>query len=350
VIWLCPLAVALTSVAGDGTPHADDWLSLDREIETLALVLDTPADAPKLGGYLRTSFQHSDDILAPDGSHTDGFFVDGVWLELQGSLGGARYDIGVTGFGSSGTAEVRNATASVDLGDNVRGTLGQYKPPLLYTSNVSRSKLVFYDRTDEGSIWNRRDVGGMLGGRVGPVNWRVSAQNGGDKAGDDLLYVGHVTCDVLGAGVSQRQEGGFGVDVKPGVTAGLGYADERGLEDGQVFTGEVEAVAGRFFFHSEILDYGDGFTPGAIHSGGAKNANGRAGTQPFDATLACMLTEQYELAARYEDFDDTFGTQQTSLGVNKYVFGHACKWQLNWTRKEGLQNIDVLLLGLTIAF
>ena len=92
---------------------------------------------------------------------------------------------------------------------------------------------------------------------------------------------------------------------------------------------------------------------GALVSGNTARSNGRAGTSPYDVTVAYALNDDYELALRYEDFDDADGTDIIRTGVTRYLDGHGLKWQVDWASTDSRSvfgGSDAITVGLTLAW
>jgi hypothetical protein len=351
---LSTLSLISLASGADGSHASDDWQGLDREIEQLQRQLESTQGktaGPRISGFILTSYERFDDIAGSHIADRDGFQVNKVWLEVNGPAGeGFRYNLGIDALTSQGQFQFRDVEVSFPVVGHVRGTMGKFRPPFLYSATDARSKGLFLHRSVQGSIWNRRDDGFMLNGKVDGVRWFASAQNGGDGADKDLLLVGKLAWAVAGGGIDLKQEGGYGVDAKTRITAGVGVVNEGSIDQGTVLGGEVEGCSGRFFFQGEVVDYGDGFTPNSVRHGAAKHASGSGGTTPYAVALACMLTGKHEAAVRYEDLDDIQRTRKTWFGLNWYVHGHACKWQLDWEHTAGVNEAALLELGVTVAF
>ena len=73
-----------------------------------------------------------------------------------------------------------------------------------------------------------------------------------------------------------------------------------------------------------------------------------------------LVPEKYEVAVRYDDFDDTntpmaFDRRTLTFGLNRYVRGHDLKWQFNYAAAHKGGDEDgpydaVVALGLTASF
>jgi hypothetical protein len=262
------------------------------------------------------------------------------------------YKVKLSVDGASGTVLLRDAFATAKITDNVNLTFGQYKTPFLFSAVNADEKELFCTRTAQGSLWTTRDPGAMLDARFENFRAYVSAQNGGDGTLDDMFVVGKVAWDLVAGKGFISQESGFGPDSETRATVAGAIADEGTLSQGVAWMLEAEAATGPFYGQAEIVDYDKGFTAGAVPAGPATGASGHADTTPWGLQAGWMFTVNWEVAARYDDLDDADNSKVYGGGVNYYVNGHACKWQLNVLKTDSDNSaIDTttILLGLTVA-
>ena len=123
---------------------------------------------------------------------------------------------------------------------------------------------------------------------------------------------------------------------------GAAFGDDSGLDNGGRWILEAAFVSGPFSLAAETADFdvdvGD--------------------NTPWDATASFLFTQQYEVAARYEDLDDgDANTTAYTLGLNRYLAGHDIKWTLQYRRFDTDTEVagiafdrDEVALGLTVAF
>ncbi|MCE9592565.1 MAG: OprO/OprP family phosphate-selective porin [Planctomycetes bacterium] len=342
------VAVAGTAKAG-ATDTSNDYLSLDRELTALANTLNQGESGVKVNAWIKTAVISQDSTTSgtPD---TLGTQLAGVRLNFSAKITDT-IDMKISIDGAKGTLDLKDAYGKVKLCETANLTMGQFRAPVLVSSSAADEKLVFFDRTAQGSVWKDREPGVMFDGKVQQFRWSASAQNGGDGVADEMLFAGHVAFDVLGAGII-KQEAGFGTDAETALTVGATYLDEGTLDDGAVVAFEVNAATGPVFVQAELVDYDKGFTTGAVPIGAAKNASGLADTTPFDVTAAYMFNPNWEGAVRFQDADDTSDTSSIGFGVNYYVKGHDVKWQLNvisTSSDNTALDTDKILLGLVLA-
>ena len=104
----------------------------------------------------------------------------------------------------------------------------------------------------------------------------------------------------------------------------------------------------------EALDYGDDFGPYDDGLIDPVSIIQRKHTRPYDVTASWMIArDEWELAARWEDFDDPNDTARLTLGVNHYFEGHDLKWMLDWfsvRSDDSLLESDVVATGFSIRF
>lgn len=349
-------ALALATLAGSadaGTPGgAEDWLTLDRELEALASSI-APQDKPPAGvqvsGWIKTAYDQSSDVaVAPSGNDLSGFGFDSIRINFTGKVG--DYSFKVSTEGKSGTFVVADAFARMPLAENVHLQMGQFKSRFLFSYYNSDNKMIFFRRSAIGSAWGTRDTGVQVDGRFGPILAILQVQNGDDSAGDELALTGKAIWAAMGK-MLESQSGGYGTDAETALTVGVGYFDDSTVDNSSAISVEALFTSGPIFAFAEVVDHDNGF--GGVTSGVASkvDAAGFSDSTPWDATLGWMFTEQWELALEYQDDDSIDDTTRIRGGVNYYVSGHDAKWQLNYTTASSdtaSKEVDQITLGLVV--
>lgn len=361
---LAVTAVSALSFAGSGT---EEWPTLDREIENLKSSLaQGPTSGWTVGGFIKSSYQNSSDVsgfISPNGDNNDlgGFSLDNARLELhaetvdyslklqlEGSTS-AGADFGPGGANLLGTVSnadgvaVLDAYAAWNATDMVKVQLGNFRPPFLGSSMIDENNLLFIDRSVNGEFWDFRDLGAQVGGTWEQVSWAIAAMNGGDAQGDELALSGRIAFDALGTDPSPMSEGAYGVGDEDHLTLGLGhYTDDDNTDDFSATGFDARYARGAFSVGAEVVDYDDGAQP--LIGGGET---------PWSIFASFMLSpDQWEIAVRYEDLDDTNDTTRATAGLNYYMGGHNAKWQLNFATTDSDNNaaeIDVIALALVVG-
>jgi len=340
------------------------WAGLDQEIESLTASLSAAeTTGPRLGGWLRVSYRHSEDDFhtggagAPDQS---GFQFDRVRVELTGEVGddyGYKISFDVSdgnraGHGASpnGPVTLRDAYATWQLSDRIKGQIGRFKEPIVASGLVSRSRLVFLDRTAIGDALAGRDLGAGLNGHFDVVNWWLVVQDGIDGQADERKYTARFSADIAGTSGKKLMEGAYGASDQTVLRVGVAWQSDTALDDGTLIAGEVGLNTGPFSIAAETVDFDDG-TAGAF--GRTILINDPANTTPWDVTATFLITPEFELAGRYEDTDDVDNTTSFSFSLNYYVHGHDIKWVFQWRKiktDDLIGDSDQLGLGLTVAY
>ena len=80
------LAFSAAGTLAFGNNGAEDWSSLDREIESLATSLAPQGGGFSVDGYLRSRYANSSDVAIGSGD-LSGFNIDNARVELNGSVG-----------------------------------------------------------------------------------------------------------------------------------------------------------------------------------------------------------------------------------------------------------------------
>ncbi|MCY2960044.1 MAG: porin [Planctomycetota bacterium] len=349
-------ALALAAVGAAGQATDTGWSGLDQEINSLSASLATQnATGPKVGGFIITSLDYESNPPTAVDNNNDGdtadagevFEGDDVlgWnlrnarLEVKGDLGhDYSYKLSIE-TGTAGSV-VKDAYVDWKITDGIKGRWGRYKVPFARSGLISDTKLLFLQRTQIGDKLGFRDLGASVSGQFEMVNFWVNAQNGTDGIVKDMFYNARVTFDVMGDGVAML-EGAYGAGDAMGLTIGGSVGDDSGLDNGVRWLLEAALTSGPFSVSAEIADFDKDI----------------GDNTPWDATASFMFTDQYEVAARYEDLDDADNSVSYSLGVNRYVAGHDIKWTLQYVRldtdreEQGIAfDRDQVALGLTVAF
>ncbi len=371
-------SVALGSVGSAGSTGGaatlDTWTTLDREIEALAQAqaqaqaAEAPA-GPKVSGYIRTSAFWSDIPLPTVPANTDdqlGVAIANTRLTVGGKIGDVTYQMSMDGASQPpvyppvaptvGTVAIRDAWASMPLTEGLNLQMGRNKIPFLFTDTVGEQKPLFWDRPLQGDTWKGRDQGVQLNGKWGHVRAWAQLMNGGDATVDELLYSGMAAFDLIAGKGLGAQEGGFGPDAETNLTVAAAYADDGSFDDGEAMNAQLLFSSGHFYFQGEVVNYGDGYTPttgAAVGPAAGPSTLNLADTTGWDASLAFMINEKWELAARYQDTDDPNNTDIVTAGVNYFQEGWSVKWYLNYDAVSSdlaTADGDRILLGLLVAF
>jgi len=312
------LSAALVSPAfarGD-----ENWANLDRELEALASsAAQANPDGPKLSGLVRARYAYLPEIL-PGAEDYSGFEIDRAQVVLEGQAS-ESYSYRIQYEGAGSTAQLLDAFGAWQANEYLRVTMGRFRAPLAWESQLDDSDLLFLTRTDLGELFYQRDDGAMLSAKFDIVNVSVSMQNGLDSAGEEQAFCARAGVDVLGGGVGLHQ-GAYGAGEQTRLSAGAGYYNDQSIgngNDGTITTADAQLQLSRFYAEAMVTKFGDGF------NGVFTN---RSDSTPYTLSASWMLVEnRWEVALRYQDTDNVFQESDTSLGVNYYVAGHDVKWQ-----------------------
>ena len=359
-------ALALTSAGGlaSAGTGSEEWLTLDREIESLSAQQMSTQGSPQgltVSGFIRTSYQNSSDVDV-GANDLGGFSLDNARINLEGHIGdymlfieleGAETltstDRLLNGPSEGGSVGVLDAYGAWNINEMFRLTMGQFRSPFLGSAQLSEQNLLFIDRTILGYIWSNRDLGVMLSGQYDMLGWWVAAQNGLDSVGDDLAFSARVAFDAMGgANARNKVEGAYGAaeGTLLEVSAGYYQDDDTIVDDVMAWNVEGNLVMGPFSAAASYVDHDDGFA--TLLSG-----NYTEGPSIMALTAGFMFVpERWEAAARYEDLDDEDSTSIITVGLNYYAVGHAAKWQVNYAMVDSdddALDADILGIGLTVG-
>jgi hypothetical protein len=361
-------ALALTLVSVPGKASENEWSSLDQELNNLSSSLSAPTTGPKIGGWVISSFRYDKNQAVPslapgpiESHYQAGFQLDTVRIEITGDAGN-DYGYKVSFDVATGVALLRDAYATWKMGDVATGKIGNFKQPFLRSGLLGDNRLLFLERTGLGKIFAVRSFGAGFNGKFDTVGWWVAWQNGGDAQGYRGLFTGRVEANLMGNGVGTN-EGAYGGGDDTNLTVSAAVAYDNSVPDGLLISGAVDLTHGPFSISGEVVDFDNGTNTGATSifpTGTTGDTHDPiiglshiANTTPWDVTGSFMFTDQYEAAARYQDADDPFNTQEWSFGVNRYVQGHDIKWQAEYNHiktNSTFHDRDQVGVGLAVSF
>lgn len=355
------IALSMTSAAALGS--GDDWSTLDQEVEALTSSLSaTPQNGgPQMFGRIRMMYVSASDTPAFFvGDDTGDFNVRDARFGVQGSRGDYSYKVQVDFADNDALVlgqfgELLDAYLEFPIGGNVTGRFGQFKAGFARSALVSSGVLAFTDRSGIGALFSDRNEGIQVGGEFDQLTWTVGAQDGTDLDGDDIMITGRVAFDVLGSG-KDLAEGAYGGPDAPAATAAIGFYDDGGLSDGDGFILEFHGGTNVYSFGADILDIGDMITvANGTATDGLHGITLVADSTPFSVYGSYMFQpDTWEVALRYQDYDNTFDETKIDLAVNNYLDGHNLKWTLQVSTSESDAAVpgdrDSITLQLQVAF
>ena len=355
-------ALALTTAGGvalAGNETKGEWLSLDREIASLATTSAQAATTSgiTLSGFIKTSYYNSDDLPGdPVGGTGElgGFSLNNARVNISGSIGrfsayvqlegASAYDsdgsvvdfVGnfVQPYSTANGVGVLDAYAAWSITDEIQLRMGNFRPPVLGSALLDENQLLFLNRTFNGELWSFRDVGVQLNGNFDRLGWWAALQNGLDGQADELSYALRVAFGAMGTGA--MVEGAYGVGTGTNLTLAAAYTDDQFLDDGAAMALEAHFAVNNFAISGELVDYEEDLLDAT----------------PWTATASFLINNQFEVAARWEDIDDSADTTAITLGLNWYLEGHNAKWQINYTTLDSdvtSLEADILALGLVVS-
>jgi hypothetical protein len=346
-------AIALTAVSASAFATDNGWVSLDQEINNLNASLSAQnATGPKVGGFLRTRWSTTGDVVEPvSGNDVQGFSLDNVRVEISGDAG-SDYSYKVSFDLASGAALLRDAYGKFKIGDQVVGKIGNFKANFLRSSTVSDNKLVLLDRTwlGSGAEWNDRDLGLEFGFTYDTISLTISGQNGTDSIGDEMELCAKLGINLMGGGVG-KVEGAYGAGDSTALSLGVGYLSDGNLANSAVIGIEVGLTSGPFSLAGEMATLDTDDTIDITPDGGITTLT-TSDSSPWAATGSYLFSDMWEGAIRYEEFDDVDNSNQMSFGVNYFVSGHDIKWTAEYksfTTDNVVGDISVIMVGIAIS-
>lgn len=337
-----------------------EWEALDAELRGLSGMALEEAPMADIWGYGAATFSHQ------KVGTVQGVSLGYMRVNVTGQVSSFTYRL-TTDF-ASGNARFEDAWLSAPLAGPLQFTIGRFKTPFLQSGLIEARDLLFISRTRNGVYYSQRDEGVMLNADHGRFHWSVAVQNGENPDDARTSTTIRTSFDILG---SERLawEGAYQAGEKTHLSVGAGYSHDH-TQNGPAHTSrggaaigaELSLVHKRFSFAAEFVRYGSAYSVPAEGM-----AEQRGSTSPWSATASYMLVpDKYELALRYDDFDDNsvglpsdpgtvFDRRTVTVGINRYLQGHHLKWQFNYgyAHKGGIgdgRHDPVVALGLLASF
>ena len=337
---------------------ADSWTSLDQELKALTTSIAAPDQGPKVSGWIQASVrQQSDgvDTSTPTDGIGDedklGFLVDQVRFHVMGKVSeGAEYKVGFDMLTS--TTDLQDAYIRWLGEDGKTLTFGRFLRPGLASGMLPKFKLLFLQRTRIGALMYRHDLGAWGGVMLSSVALDGAWSNGGDNEADEQAFTLRVSSDLMGKGAAGI-EGAYGVPEGVNLHAAAFACNDSTFDEGSAFGAEVRLAANQPSFGwslaLETASFGDDFD---YNPKGAANT-GEEGTTPWSATASLLHDARWELAVRFEDFDNAVSRTRLAVGANYYLSGHNLKWGLQHVSTDSDSPAEPdgeFALGATLAF
>ena len=341
---LLGLAATAALTASSQATNDTSWMQLDNEISQLSSSVAAEGGAT-VSGYM-ANFFHSD-----SDNDVGGWEFKSLRLNFSGKVDDMSYKVSTSL--KSGTASLKDAYVKWALCDEADITFGQFKRPFSWNFTTSSSRLLFYDNTMNGEN-DDRDKGLMLSGSFGDdmFDWYGALTNGDDLTGDKQRFTARLTADVAGKGAFNKHEGAIDGGEDFDASLGLAFAkddsdttgyDKVGLEGAMTMNG--------LFVSFDMVDWSSD-APGTVFDD--DTGIDVDGTTPFSLTGSYLVTDDVEVAARFEDFDDDANTERLTLGVNYYtILPHKMKWMLNYqdlTSDTTALEETVIRVGFVLSF
>lgn len=265
----------------------------------------------EVGALVRIFWALTDDDLGGNAVNGFDFHDIDIWAELP--IEG--YDFRASFDADSGTARLEDAYVHYVHSDALIGTVGSFKPRVLFSNSVDPELMMFNERTVLGSFFDGWDIGAQASGHVlENLDYFVSITNGADGNKDDKLYVLRGEWSFQGQDIP-LQEGQRGIAGEQDVELGLVFFQDTGDDDVGIGA-DVLARFEKFSLQFEVMSLDDGLGGGA----GLKTVPvALAGDSlPWALSGSTMLSDNMQLAGRIQSLDNNDDTRILSVALDYY--------------------------------
>ena len=334
--------------------ESEEWLTLDKEIETLSTSLPQGGSGFAVSGWLRTSYLNASDPF-DSGVDVSGFFLDNARINFDGSVGNFDVHVALEGnenFGAYGIYRIPDGAGSVYAIDawadwNFTDTwylrAGEFRAPFLKDALRDEHQMIFWQKTVMADTWSMRDQGVLVGGVFNMFGIWGAIQNGADDQVDELSFTLRGEWN-LNEGTPDT-EGAYGAAEGMGLNVGAAYYDDGSVTDGSAYSIDGQFTMGPFYASAALVGNGDGL--GTITPFGTE-----LGMTSFDIDAAFLFAGMWEVAARYQSLDDSQDTSVIDIALNAYMEGHDAKFLVQYTTAtsdDAVNEIHAIILGMTVS-
>ncbi len=261
------------------------------------------------------------------------------WRLRMGLRGENHSGLGYLGLtGEIGDLRMFELVARREFNENVALQLGRIRSPFLQSALYDDNQLLFFERSFLGEDWDTFTTGGAIQLRLGDLEGWIGVQDGVDREGASVALTGrglwHITGDRGGMHIN---EGPFDAPEELAVTVGGAFYFDTETDDVSAQALEAYVSARPLYFAGEVVDKGDGL--GDLYSWGL--------------TGAVLVSDNFSVQARIENFDRDDGTDVYRIGTTHYLEGHDVKWHLEYADAESnapLANLGTLTIGAQFSF
>ena len=361
-----PLVIA--ALAPSARANDGEWISLDRELDSLTQQLSAGTQGPRLGGFLRIRGAYSNDVdlepAIPGGQDLGGFCLDNVRITVDGDpKDGWSYRVSIE---AGHQAELDTfAGAGVNLLDGwvemvlCKGAslrLGQFCSQFLWGPCNDERNMLFLDRSFIGEHWDNRDVGAQVAATYGPFDAWAAVQNGFDGKESHDAFTARAAYRAIGEPGWCCEGSCFGGGER--LVFGAGVFDDTMMDHGSAVGFDALFVQGPFSAHAEVVHHGADMRPmpevdptnGVIIPAMMDPAGGET---PWDATVAyAIVPDEWEIGIRGQFLDDEMDTSIGSIAVDRFVGSRNVKWTAqfdkSWSDDSNLE-FGAFGIGLTVG-
>lgn len=339
------LALTAAGTLAEARPGDSEWSGLDSQLESIrsSYTADSHDLLASVGGLvkstlrsadLETSFATTDFATPPAAADALGWNLDNAFLWGEGQVGDSfSWRISMNGSGGSGGTGVGSslglAEAFADWNfDNGTLRMGDFGATTARHLGYDVESQLFSNTAAYIGNAASSGPGVQYMGSAGSIDYAVGARNGGDGLNDELDFHGRVQWN-MNDGVG-GDEGAYGASDGLVGTVGAWV-----LARGDVGTGAGSARGTSIGVDAQFT--GDRWSVGASV---VSNDDDAGDNTPIMAQGSYMVTDDGEVALRFEDADATTDRSRITAGYNWYQQGNNGFWQINVGTDETSTNVD----------
>jgi hypothetical protein len=344
-------SLALGLLLSSPAAAAQEWTSLDADVNALTESLSAQSHGPDIGGWMATRFTTTSDV-PPGSPDMAGFEIEVARVILHGQRGDYEY---MLDYDFAANA-LEDAAIGFPCAAGIHIHVGRIGAPIGTSGELNDALLFFPNRTFSGEGQGALDTGVRFYHQHGSLHSNLSVTNGSDGTADEYLVAGRLSYDLTGNGALLHSEGAYDGPESVATTASVSYFDDGGVAgsldaDGLVL--DVRAVTNVYSVAVEWMDVGDALSTFFPAAGpGAPGLVPRS--TPWNAQGTWRASQDWELGLRIQELDDSAQTSVLDFAASRTFPGEGrdLSWTLGWTRLETSAalggDVDTLLARLLI--